>query len=130
MLKGLVLLTVAFMLDMAQLFIMLAFTGAVTVTSGFLGLIPVAGAAAAGVLSAGGFVTGLAIGVGLSFGFGSFLLMLLKLCDTLSLKALLYGTPIELFLPFLPAWTAIVAGSLYNKYQEDKALAQTNEVPA
>lgn len=130
MLKGLVLVTVAFMLDMAQFFIMLAFTGVVTVASGFLGLIPVAGTITAGAISAGGFVAGLAIDVALSFGFGSFLLMLLKLNDTLSIKALLYGTPVELFLPFLPAWTAIVIGSLYNKYQEDKALEQTNEVPA
>ena len=130
MTKGLVLLAVALLLDLFQGLIMLSFMGIVTATSGLLALVPVAGAIASGAVSVTGMVLGYVIDVSLSFGFGSFLLMLLKLNDSLSIKSLLWGTPIELLLPFLPGWTLITASSLYTTYKADKALAQTDEVLA
>ncbi len=130
MAKGFVLLAVALMLDVFQGLIMLAFTGVISATTGVLAFIPFVGAAAAGVASVGGMLAGWVVDVSLSFGFGSFLIMLLALNNTLSWKALLWGTPVELLLPFLPGWTLVVAGSLYTKYKADKALAQTDEALA
>lgn len=121
MAKGFVLLAVAATLDFFQAMIMLAFTGTISATSGLLAFIPVVGAAAASVVSVGGMLAGWAIDVSLSFGFGSFLLMLLLLTNTLSWRSLMWGTPVELLLPFLPGWTMIVAGSLYTTYMAEKA---------
>lgn len=125
MAKGLILLTVAVMLDGFQALIVLSFMGVVGLTGGLVALIPIVGTVAGGATSVGGALLGNALGIMLSFMFGSFLIMLLLLNGVLSWKALVWGTPVELLLPFLPGWTAIVAGSLYNTYQRDKVREST-----